>query len=271
MAPNQRRDMIVAYLDRQNVCTYDELAAMLKVSSMTVRRDVDRLAARGIIIKTLGGVQRANAPAEFYESGLQQRLSLNSLEKRAIAEQAIKYIHPAETIFLDGSTTSLELAKLLAKSSIQQSTVITNSFLTSYELGRSKDITILTVGGRYDPETSCCVGASSEDQAKKYFVDKAFVSTKGFLPAEGTFESSIGLFRIKQLIAAQSTEVVLLADHSKFGQRALCKVLDISQIHTVITDSRVPSMAVSLLEKAGKNILIAETESSEPEVSVNAT
>ena len=62
-----------------------------------------------------------------------------------------------------------------------------------------------------------------EDQVKRFFVDKAFMSTKGFLPTEGTFESSVGLFRIKQIVVKQSGKVILLVDHSKFRQRAFVR------------------------------------------------
>ena len=81
------------------------------------------------------------------------------------------------------------------------------------------------------------MGSTAEEAARRFFVDIAFLSTKGFLPEEGTFESSIATFRIKQVIAEQAARVVLLVDHSKFGQRALCKVLDMGQIDEVITDA----------------------------------
>ena len=114
------------------------------------------------------------------------------------------------------------------------------------------------MGGQYDPETYCVSGPVSEAQVSQYHMESAYISTKGLLPTEGTYESSVGLFRVKQVMAAQSRKVVLLVDHSKFGQRALCKVLNISQIHTVITDS-IDDETRSLLEGAGLEILIVQT------------
>ena len=67
-------------------------------------------------------------------------------------------------------------------------------------------------------------------------LDVACLSTKAVRPDEGTFESNIGLLRIKQIVANNSAKVVLMADHTKFGDSSLCKVLDMSRINVLITD-----------------------------------
>lgn len=256
MTPRQRLQAIVELLETGGAATYQQLAARLAVSSMTVRRDVDRLAEQGRVIKTLGGAQLATAPADFYESQLTSRLSAHTKEKRAIARGALQLIAPGETIFLDGGTTSITLAKAVAKH-LRQVTVVTNSILVCRELAFANDITTVVLGGQYDPTTFCCVGATAEAQAGEFFADKAFFSTKGFVPSDGTYESALETLRIKQIVASQSPQVILLADHSKFGRRALCKVLDASQINRVITDSSVGPEHVARLERDGCAVVTA--------------
>jgi len=253
-----RAERVLAYLEQKGAATYRELQPLLEVSEMTVRRDVDRLAQEGRLIKTLGGAQKANAPADFYESSFLARISSNLREKRAIAQTAFEGIEPGESLAVDGSSTCLELARILAKAD-KRLTVVTNSLLVSQEAGRNKGNTVLMLGGQYDPETHCVSGPTSEAQMAQYHVDSAYISTKGLLPTEGTYESSVGLFRIKQIMAARSRKVVLLADHSKFGQRALSRVLDIALIHCVITDS-ADDETLSSLEKAGVMVLIANPQ-----------
>jgi DeoR/GlpR family transcriptional regulator of sugar metabolism len=270
MVQEDRRGAVLAHLERQGACSYEELAERMQVSSMTIRRDIDKLARTRAVIKILGGAQRANAPSELYELQLASRLSSQNAEKQAIAAQALGVIKPGETIFLDGSTTCVELAKLLSRK-VENLTVITNSFLISREISRNRNVTTLVIGGEYDRGTMCCAGASGEDQAKRFFVEKAFMSTRGFLPSEGTFESSVGLFRIKQMLAKQSSKVILLVDHSKFGQRSLCKVLDISQIDTVITDEGTSEDDLKLLKKAGRNVLVSPKELCQSEAVEHAT
>ena len=255
----QRHQTILAQLDNQGACTYQQLAAALEVSTMTVRRDVNELARRGGVIKTLGGAQKAHAPLQMYETALNLRLSVQRHEKRRIALRAVELIGSQHTIFIDGSTTCLELARRLAQER-QGLTIVTNSALACLELGRGGGNLVVGIGGQYDAQSLSFIGPQSEDWAQSLFVDLAFVSTKGFLPAEGTFESSVGTFHIKQIIARQCHELVLLVDHSKFGQRALSKVLDISQIHTVVTDEQTPAADLAELESRGRKVLVARPD-----------
>jgi DeoR/GlpR family transcriptional regulator of sugar metabolism len=208
---------------------------MFGVSEMTIRRDGDKLVQQNHVIKTLGGLQTAHARGNLYESAVQQRLAVHQREKQRIAAEAVRQIQPAQTIFLDGSTTCLFLARHLGKEP-QGMTVVTHSALICLEFGPAPRQTVLSLGGQFDPASACFVGPTAEEAARRFFVDIAFFSTKGLLPQEGTFESSIATFRIKQIMAEQANRVVLLADHSKFGQRALCKVLNIEQISEIITD-----------------------------------
>jgi DeoR/GlpR family transcriptional regulator of sugar metabolism len=101
------------------------------------------------------------------------------------------------------------------------------------------------------------VGPQAEEWAKTFFVDLAFMGTKGFLASKGAFESFMPTFRIKQIIAQQCARLTLLVDHSKFGQRALSKALDISRIHTVVTDEKAPKKELGVLRSLRKTVCIA--------------
>jgi len=233
---------------------------------MTIRRDVDAMAHDGLVIKTLGGVQRA-AAMDLYETDLRSRLSEHRREKRAIARTALSLLEGRRTIFIDGGTTCLEFAKALAAEQ-KDLTIVTNSALACLDLGRSKENMVVGIGGQYDAASASFVGPTAEESAAKFFVDVAFVSTKGFLPEIGTFESAVATYHIKQIIARQAARVVLLVDHSKFGQRALSKVLDIAQIHDIVTDDAAPQDVLRKLESADRrvhraNILIEAASTTE--------
>ncbi len=101
------------------------------------------------------------------------------------------------------------------------------------------------------------MGAASEESAGQFFVDLAFMSTKGFHPMEGTFESSLSTMQIKRIMAQQCDRTILLADHSKFHQRALSKVLDVSQICEVITDDQTSEDDILTLREKGVVVHVA--------------
>jgi DeoR/GlpR family transcriptional regulator of sugar metabolism len=253
MTPTERQQAIVDYLDSVGVCSYQDLARLLEVSEMTIRRDVDKLVQTRGVIKTLGGVQTAHAAEHLYESPVQQRLPIHRPEKEQIARMAMRQIQPHQTIFLDGSTTCLVLARHLARH-MRGLTIVTHSALVCLEFGQTSGHTIFGIAGQFDPTSACFTGPTAEESARRFFVDVAFFSTKGFLPAQGTFESAIATFRIKQIIAEQAARVILLADHSKFGQHALCKVLDIGQIHELITDEGTPADALAAVQQRGVTV-----------------
>ncbi len=250
-----RAALILDVLDRQGTASYEALAELLQVSTMTVRRACEELARLGKIIKTIGGIQQAHAPAYLYENTVRERIATNRAEKRAIAAKAFDLIPNNQTIFIDGGTTNLALAKLIADRRAGL-TILTNSALTCLELSKGQN-TIIGIGGEYDPVTLSFVGPQAEEMAKSFFVDQAFLTTKGFIPADGTYESAVATFRIKQIVAERAVETVLLVDHTKFGHRALSKVLDISQIQQVVTDEGTPKSDLASLGRAGIDVKVA--------------
>ena len=254
-----RHEWILDRLDRQERCSYQELADQLQVSTMTIRRDVDELARRGEVVKTIGGAQKLRGPAHLYEGPLLSRPSEHRAQKQAIAREAAGLIGTHETIYMDGGTTCLELAKVVARRCAGLR-IVTNSAMVCLELAKSDRNTIVAIGGQLDPGSLCFFGPSCEQAARQYHVDLVFFSTKGFVPEEGTYESFEGTFRIKQIMADRSSRLVLLADHSKFGERALCRVLDTGAIHAVVTDDHTPSTHLAALKRLGRSVHMASAD-----------
>jgi DeoR/GlpR family transcriptional regulator of sugar metabolism len=250
-----RAASILDVVDRQGSASYESLAESLQVSTMTVRRDCEELIRHGKVIKTIGGIQQAHAAASFYENSVRARIATNRAEKRAIGAKALELISKDQTIFIDGGTTNLVLAKLIAERRTGL-TILTNSALTCLELSKGQN-TIIGIGGEYDPVTLSFVGPQAEGMAKSFFVDQAFLTTKGFLPADGTYESAVANFRIKQIVAERAVETILLVDHTKFGHRALSKVLDISQLQHIVTDEGTLKSDLISLRQAGVKVSVA--------------
>lgn len=251
-----RQDRILQQLQSEGVCTYAMLETRLGVSSMTVRRDVDALAKRGLLIKTLGGAQATKTPSFLHETAISSRFDIRRTEKELIADAALKLIEPGHCLFLDGGTTTIALARKLAKTRLELC-VITNSALVALELGRGPTLKVIALGGEYDAQSACSVGALAEEAAEKFSVDAMFMSTKAFVPNDGTYESGLGTLRLKQVAASRATKKILLVDSSKFGQRALCKVFGVRELDVVVTDAGCKPGALRSLRRAQVQVIVA--------------
>jgi DeoR family transcriptional regulator, aga operon transcriptional repressor len=251
----KRSALILDLIDGRGAVSYKDLAKALDVSTMTIRRECEELLQIGKIIATTGGIRLANEELGFYERTTDERIYVNSSEKRAIAKSALGLIKEAGAIFIDGSTTGLALAKLI-DAGRKGLTIVTHSTMICLAF-RSGLNTVICAGGEFDPRSLCLVGPEVQKFVKSVFVDIAFVSATGFVPKIGTFESDPATFRIKQAIAGQASEVVLLADHTKFGRRALSKVLDQSQISHVVTDTQIAKEHVADLRDSGVRVSLA--------------
>lgn len=237
----ERQRKIIEFVEKTGIASLAELAQLHNVSEFTIRRDIEYLAQSRLIAKIKGGAQRIETPSQFREAKLPSRLQINLPQKQAIAAKAVESIHPGETIFIDGSSTTICLAREIVKASLDI-TVVTNSILIALELSDATNITLIGLGGVFDKETFSYVGFDANmPNQDAFYVNKAFFSCAGFDPELGTFENAAFNRAIKRQMASQAEEVFLLMDSSKFNRRALTRVLDPSQINTIITDKIDPS------------------------------
>src|ERR1051325_4900506 len=85
----ERQQLILDRIEEQGTSSFEELSKMLRVSTMTVRRDVDELVRRGALLRIVGGVQKAHAPSYLYETAVHSRLAVQRDSKQAIAKKAL--------------------------------------------------------------------------------------------------------------------------------------------------------------------------------------
>ncbi len=253
-----RQQAILDFLDVHESASYETLSELLNTSAMTARRDVEAMARRGLVLRTLGGTHRKEMPkSNLYESDIQARLREQGEEKRAIALAVPALIADAQSVFLDAGTTTIETARILAQR-VEGKNLITNSLLVCGELAASGKNRVTVLGGDLSAESAAFTGLMTEENAQSYYYDAALLSTKGLILDEGTFESSLENFRVKQVVAPRAKQVILLVDHTKFGLRALRRVLDITAFHCVVTDQKTSPSDIQSLTDRGIRVVVAD-------------
>jgi DeoR/GlpR family transcriptional regulator of sugar metabolism len=248
----ERLTQMCAILRTSHVARVEELSERLEVSPATVRRDLSELEERGLVRRVHGGA--VSIESRLDEPLFDDKTSLAASEKRGIAGMAATMINAADTIYLDGGSTVLELASLLKERT--DITVVTNSLRAGIELSGIGPHLIMT-GGTLRRRSQTVVGGLSQSVLGEIHVDKAFMGTIGIALNEGLTTTNTDEAFTKKLAMSRASQVVLLADSSKIGVVSFAHAGDIGDIDTLITDANAPAEFVSKLEEEGIDVVRA--------------
>ena len=250
IAPERRREQILAYLSRHDRTSVGDLSSMLGVSEVTVRKDLDQLEAQGLLTRVHGGaVVSGRGRLELYFAAReQQRLD----QKRRIAQAAAALIHSGQRIFLDASTTALQVARLIKDR--EDLVVVTNGLYTALELNFSEGITTIVVGGTMRRRSSSLVGSLNHNTLQRLRVDSGFFGARGVTARDGLMESEIDEAQLKEQLVGAAGLVVGIVDSSKFGAISFSAFALPHEIDRIITDEAAPASIVQDLQ--AQNIMV---------------
>ncbi len=229
----ERQKRILELLSAEGAVWVSKLSAELGVTEETIRRDLEKLEKQEMLTRTHGGA--VSVAESTYEMSLENRKQINSETKERLAKEAVKYIVPGDTIFLDASTTTFYMAKEIKK--LSNITVITNSLRVVNELAGIENIKLISVGGQVGKNQSF-VGATAEKAIEEcYFVSKMFFSSKGVTENAGILESNEQECAIKQKMFGNAKLKYFLCDKSKIGRVGFIKLTSLDTIDYFITDA----------------------------------
>ena len=234
----------------------DTLAAELRVSSSTIRRDLEALEQQGLVQRTHGGVVwlgNPNAPATSRPYAFDQRMGYQHDAKRAIARAARSLVQPGQTILIDGGTTTFYLAQELLGQPLQ---LVTNSLPIANLFLNDDHVELILTGGLMYPRYGVLLGPMAENILSTIHTKTLFLSVAGIHNA-ALYNQNLLLVQSEQRMMTQAQQVILLADSSKFGQQALTRLCDLSEVDVVVTDNAISPAHQKQLESAGCKLVIA--------------
>ncbi len=241
----QRQEQITDYVMRQSFVRVQELVDLFGVSLMTIHRDLDELAAQGVLRKVRGGA--TVLPSTLFESDVRYRLNTALKEKEAIAEAALSYVEPGQAVLLDASTTILALSRLLPR--VAPLTVITNCLTIIQELSKVKDIDLISLGGNFFPKHDAFTGVICEQAIGALHANILFMSTPA-ISNNVIYHQSQELVKVKRAMMGSASKRILLIDHSKLGKVALHRQADLGEFDLVIVDAGVDEAQLNELHEA---------------------
>ena len=249
LAPT-RLDRLREMVQGRRVVRVDDLCQELHVSPATARRDLKELETQGEIRRVHGGAVGLGSRLE--EPPFDDKTSIAAGEKRRIALAALKLIQPGDTVFLDGGSTVLELARLLRQR--DQITIVTNSLRAAAEL-EGRGPRLILIGGELRRLSQTLVGPLTRLTLADLHVDKAFIGTMGLSFREGLTTSDPAEAYTKMLVMEQAREVILLADSGKIGKVSFAKAGRLERLGLLITDRRIDRADARNLVKQGVRVI----------------
>lgn len=225
---NQRQQQILDRMAIDGEVKMAELKEMFEVTEMTLRRDMEKLEQWGHIRRTFGG-----AILVGNDITLQERSGVFIEEKMRIGKLAAQLIQPGESIFLDGGSTTLQVARFIQAN--LNITVVTNALNIAAEL-QGKQISTIVIGGMLMGQTSTLVGPVATEALVKMAFNRAFIGTTGVTLKHGYSNSNMHEAEVKRLAIQQASEVNIVMDHSKFGRQDLFSFGGLKAANRVITD-----------------------------------
>jgi DeoR family transcriptional regulator of aga operon len=247
-----RHQYILDRLQREGRVNVLDLCKQLKVSSVTIRKDLKLLEKKDLLFRTHGGADASNPYTA--DRHVNEKEKLQSSEKADIAAVAAQLIEANDAIIIASGTTVLALAK---KIYIRESlTVVTSALNVAIELIKHPDIEVIQLGGFLRRSSSSVTGPYAQTTLNDFLCTKLFLGVDGIdLELGITTTNSMEAQLNKQMIA-RCQKVIVLSDSTKFGKRGFGRICGLEEVDQIITDSGIPEHYKKDLESLGIEVTV---------------
>jgi DeoR/GlpR family transcriptional regulator of sugar metabolism len=252
MLAQERRNHLLEMVRIRRFASLPELVEALSVSESTIRRDLDYLEQQGSARRIHGGVLYAGISPKLPHFDARQPTLWK--EKRAIAERAVSLIDPADSVLLDGGSTTYEVARLMVGRPLH---VVTTSLPVANLFAADPQSDLVLIGGNICPRTGVARGPYADQMISSLRVRKAILSTAA-IGEEGFFNNNLLLVETERAMMRAADEVIVVADSSKFGHQSLAHVCKLSAVQHLVVDEGISDEWRQRIEAAGVNLLVAE-------------
>jgi len=254
MTADERRQRLTEFLAQRGFVELSAMTAALDVSESTIRRDLTQLEAEGLVRRTHGGAVFVSD--RFSVLSFAARESTAQAEKAAIGRAAAALVRDGEALMLDGGTTTFQVARALAGRPVQ---IVTNSLPIANLLGVDPAVELILIGGYIYPRTGVALGPQTTQLLASVHVNKAVMGCAGLME-DGLYNANALMVEAERQMMKSADEVIIVADSSKFGRRALARMGTWDEVDRLVTDDRLDGQWRTRLEKHGVQVICAPVE-----------
>ncbi len=262
MLIHTRHQRMLALLQSADSASNKQIANALKVSVMTVRRDLADLEGRGLVTRVYGGAYAKVKPEVSYATRLGHRLE----EKHAIGQIAASMVREGESIYLDAGSTTMEIARQLRDSKLGNIRVVTHAVNIAAELSGLPNLHVVQIGGEIYRESYSATGSIAVQTINQFRFNRCFLAAQGMSPTAGITDWSLAEVEVKRAALANSSWNCLVADSSKWGHELMAQTCSLSGVNAIITDSKLsPGAKLELARLGIETILTNDLTPTPPE------
>lgn len=247
----ERQNEIYEILKQKKSISVDKLTKLLYVSQSTIRRDLTEMEKKGLVKRTYGGVVLQESPNE--ETSLLLRETINVREKKKIAEIASHLLKDNLSVFIDSSSTCTYLVPYMKN--FKNLNIVTNGLRIGLLLSEQTSCQIFLASGYIHSRSNSILGNLTVKTLERLHCDLSIISCSGLDLNFGLSETTIDQSEVKIAMAENSNRIILLADHSKFGDAKLFKSIPLSKIDCIVTDQKPSEEYVEFCQNNGIDLL----------------
>jgi DeoR/GlpR family transcriptional regulator of sugar metabolism len=247
----ERRELFLERLGSDRKLVAKDLATELGISEDSVRRDLRDLAAAGLCQRVYGGAVPVSPALADYAA----RTSVEPGSKQRVAAAAAALIQPGDRVILDGGTTTLAVVRALSHA--LSATVITHSPTIAAALVEHPNVEILLLGGRVYKHSAVACGAAAAEAARGISADLFLLGVTGVHPREGLTTGDAEEAAMKRTLAGRAADTYVLASTEKIGTASAYRVLPLSEVAGVVTDTPADHPVIRGITDAGVRVIAA--------------
>jgi DeoR/GlpR family transcriptional regulator of sugar metabolism len=250
----ERRELFIDRLRSDRKLVAKDLALELGISEDSVRRDLRDLAAAGLCQRVYGGAVPVSPALADYSA----RTSVEPGSKQRVAGAAAALIRSGDRVILDGGTTTLAVVRALSPT--LSATVVTHSPTIAAALIEHPNIEILLLGGRIYKHSAVACGAAAAEAARGVSADVFLLGVTGVHPREGLTTGDAEEAAMKRTLAGRAADTYVLASAEKIGTASAYRVLGLSDVAGVVTDTPSDHPVIREITDAGVRVIAAGPE-----------
>ena len=245
----QKRQMqLLHYLKEKGFADVTQLSELLRVSPITVRRDLDELAGRGLVTRYFGGAKLAESAQEDDEPAYLETTTQHLAQKRAIARRAAEMLENGDTVFINSSSTALLIYPYIQDRSVLVVTNNGRSLLSQ----RAAGVELVLTGGEVYGDKQSLVGQFALDALSRITATKCILGVSGISVQGGITSRVIQETAINQMMLRRcSGPKIVVADYTKIGLEHNFFSGRLGDITHLITDTGADPQKLDSIRCAG--------------------